>query len=67
MKNAMIGSVFLLTLGGALSRAEASSLYTTTDLGSSYQLLAGARGNDYGVTGAARRHLRLRQGSGYAD
>jgi hypothetical protein len=50
MKNALMGSVFLLALA-AFSRAEASPLYTSTDLGSSYQLLAGAGGNDYGVTG----------------
>ncbi len=49
MKIALFGAATILGLLAA-SRAEAAILYTTTDLGTSYQLLTTTSGQDYGVT-----------------
>ncbi len=52
MKIALFGAATILGLLAA-SRAEAGAiLYTTTDIGTSYQPLADANGQDYGVQGS---------------
>jgi PEP-CTERM motif len=51
MRIALIRAATILGLLTA-SRAEAGILYSTTDIGTSYQFLTGSGGQEYGVTGS---------------